>query len=239
MAFDLAVHSFCSYLAPGPGRGKPTKPDAIGAFRMVKAVRGETVDGKSAIPVPMPAGPRRTLDPADKSKAAEWFGESVAALLKEKNLSGPFVFVAVPTTKTTTLEELKTSRTFKLAEAVARAVPGSKAAPLLWFDRPTQTRGGQKSKDLFLEFLRLGNLEDKGASYLLIDDFYVTGDHLVACDAALRRAGLKVLGGFCVARAVIREEPNAFQLRRDAFPRIDLGDLDKDYLGNEPALTYI
>jgi predicted amidophosphoribosyltransferase len=215
MTEKLRVKSVCVYCTSDITKGDDP---GFSALKFVKKIKGEAFKGYGTVPV----GKRRfriDKDTSDKLVFA-WCAEMTADCFSSR----PSLLVPVPSSWCSSKSEVRKSRPFKLAEAIANRHWRREAEALLWWQAPIESaHNGDGSRDPAV----LGPLlvkpvkGDKSVQVILIDDVYTTGGHLLACEWRLRSQGYRVVGAVCAARTTDNTR-GAFATREVALARVEL-----------------
>lgn len=200
----LRVVTFCAYCTCGAYRNE----DSWHAMKLVKAIKGDPVNGYAQVPVPIGSS-RRRLTQENRGEAFGWFGEMAAQMVPDGNL----VYIPFPSSKAITIAEVQSGPTFRLARALAsrRRAP---IIPSLRWRRPmpsSHREGGTRDPRVLMKELVVGEVPTVPA--VLIDDVHTTGGHLQAAEAALRRSGCVSVLALCLARTELSEPEEAFEVR--------------------------
>lgn len=215
---SFPVLSFCAY--PGTvamGNRQQFHDQHWSAKKFVNAIKGDTINGDAHILV---RGRACTLTDANKEQAFLMFRD----LLVEHRGSLPDgeVVIPVPSSNCCSEPELRTSRTYRLAEMVAEVL-GIRVSPGVLFRIPalSSRKGGDRDSDLLVQKLSLAAGAPHGATAVLVDDVITSGGHLRATEWVLRtKASIVVSGAVCVARTVDTVEHDPFAVRRLPLERI-------------------
>jgi adenine/guanine phosphoribosyltransferase-like PRPP-binding protein len=104
-------------------------------------------------------------------------------------------------------------------------------APILWWRKAIPSAhkaGGSREPSVLYPLLVLAPKASKEPRCVLVDDVKTTGGHLLAGEARLRTAGIRVSGAICAARRVCAEGKSPFEYKTESFDVYDPGEHDDE-----------
>jgi hypothetical protein len=180
----LKLVSICAYLTD---TSVPWRPDDWTAMKMVKALKGEPINGYFDYKV---GGRVRRFDQANIGEFLDRVPRAMAKLIK-RHVDRPATLVPIPNSPVTTVNAPE-FRTLQLARNIAAASGGSlRAIPALVFREPQvpSHQGGPRSPYHFETVYQM--VREVRGPVVLIDDVCTTGGHLIGAawklDAEKRR----------------------------------------------------
>lgn len=204
----IEIATFASYYTGQDWNPKP--PEAVyevNAF--VKALKGKRLNNVTQIPVPRrdAAGndftpvPRYQLDESNKTIAYDMFAAMVQHVVGAT--AGTYVFVPVPCSKCDSQAAVRESGPMKMAEALARRIPNSRAHAALWFDQKhpsAHEEGGTRDPAVIYPRLQFDHGIPR-VEAVLIDDVCTSSGHIQACVARLRGERLVCNEALCAVQS--------------------------------------
>lgn len=185
------------------------KDDHKAARNFLLALRGETVDGASVIPV---AGEDRILEAANANDSIDWFGEMAAHYLETSPLAPPFALVPVPTSKVT-LESSAGPWTSLLAISIAGAgVEADVVDCLRWKEKLSPSERRACSASELYEGLSVIQKLDPKVPVILVDYLFMSSATIRACARRLSEQGVEVAAAITAGRTASRDEYGAFSV---------------------------
>jgi len=172
------------------------------------ALRGESVQGQSKIPV---GRDERTLTATNANDSIDWFGEMVIQYLAGCGVRAPFGLVPVPTSKTT-LESSAGPWTSLLAISIASngLDEASIVDVLRWKQAlPPPSQRSQTVADLY-ENLAVISAIPPGLPLIFVDYLFAGSATLRASAARLTQQGAGVILGLCAGRTATKMTHDPF-----------------------------
>jgi hypothetical protein len=172
------------------------------------ALRGERVEGVSAVPV---GSEERSHSATNANDSIDWFGEMVVHYLRQNGVGTPLALVPVPTSKAT-LDSSAGPWTSLLAISIASN--GLEEADILDTLRwrraiaPPSQRAATAAE--LYENLAVTQRLDSQVPMVLVDYLYTSSATLRACAARLAEQGANVLLALCAGRTMNEIDHGAF-----------------------------
>lgn len=172
------------------------------------ALRGEKVDGVSAIPV---VGGERSLSAANANDSIDWFGEMVVHYLGDNGIGAPLAVVPVPTSRAT-LDSSAGPWTSLLAISIAsNGLDEADIVDALRWRRPVAppSKRATTAAELY-ENLAVTRRLDPDVPVVLVDYLFTSSATIRACAARLEERGVRVLLALYAGRATDQIDHGAF-----------------------------
>jgi hypothetical protein len=172
------------------------------------ALRGERIEGVSAVPV---AGGERSLSAVNANDSIDWFGEMVVHYLTENGVRAPLALVPVPTSKAT-LDSSAGPWTSLLAISIAsNGLEDADIVDGLRWRRaiPPPSKRATTAAELY-ENLAVTRRLDPDVPIVLVDYLYTSSATIRACAARLEEHGSRVLLALCAGRTTDQTDHGAF-----------------------------
>lgn len=201
----LRVVCFSTYVSD---RSRQT-PKHADVRNFLLALRGERVEGVSAIPV---AGEERSLSVTNANDSIDWFGQMVVDYLTQNGIGAPPLgFVPVPTSKAT-IDSSSGPWTSLLAISIAsNGLEEVDIIDALRWRRaiPPPSQRATTAAELY-ENLAVTRRLHPDVPLVLVDYLYTSSATIRACAARLEEQGVRVLLALCAGRTTDQVDNGPF-----------------------------
>lgn len=220
----LRVFHFCSYITKLPD-GEKLIGDEWDAMKLVKAIKGDPINGYATIPQP-PAHSFR-LEEATRDGVFDAFARFAAPLFMPLLPDGAnYALVPIPSSKSVVGSDSSQTPPCRLATAFAATMNGRMVVhDMLRMKAAGESsrKGGTRNPRALYDNLQCIK-PVSSMNHILIDDVLMSGGHLQAARALIEKAGGKVVAAVCVANTIHEHTPASAFVRNET--KVDFFDPD-------------